>query len=205
MFTQFTHLVSDASGWAYLIIAVFALLDAVVPVVPSEATVITAGVVAASGDLELPLVIIVAALGAFLGDNAGYLLWRKFGDRAIARFFRGDKARRRVEWADAQLRERGGELIVLGRFIPGGRTLVSLTAGSVSLPWRRFALFDAVAAVAWALYAGLLGYIGGRAFEGAPWKGLLLAFGIALSVAGGTEIGRSYRKRRSIRRDSVKT
>lgn len=204
MFTQFTHLVADASAWAYLIIAVFALLDAVVPVVPSEATVITAGVVAATGDLALPAVIIVAAIGAFLGDNVGYLLGRQFGDRAVARFFRSDKGRRRVEWANTQLRERGGELILLGRFIPGGRTLVSLTAGSMRYPWRRFVRFDACAAIAWALYAGLLGYLGGRTFEAAPWKGLVVAFGLALSVTAATEIVRGYRKRRSVRRDHVK-
>ena len=70
MFGQFTRLVSDASGWAYGIVFLFAFLDALVPVVPSEASVITAGVVAAAGGLYLPLVVAAAAGGAFLGDNA---------------------------------------------------------------------------------------------------------------------------------------
>ena len=70
MFGQFTRLVSDASGWAYGIVFLFAVLDALVPVVPSEASVITAGVVAAAGGLYLPLIIAAAAGGAFLGDNA---------------------------------------------------------------------------------------------------------------------------------------
>ena len=56
-------------------------------------------------------------------------------------------------------------------------------------------LFDAAAALGWALYASLLGYFGGHAFEAAPWKGLLLALGIAFAVAGGIEIVR-YLKRR---------
>lgn len=196
MYAQFTHLVADASGWAYLVIGVFALLDALIPVVPSEATVITAGVVAAAGHLDLPVVIAVAAVGAFLGDNAGYFLGRQFGNRVIARFFSGDKGRARIRWAELQLRQRGGQLIILGRFIPGGRTVVSLTAGSTGLQWRRFALFDLGAASAWALYAGLLGFFGGRAFERSPWKGLLIAFGLAALIAGLTEIIRAYRKRR---------
>jgi membrane-associated protein len=173
-----------------------AFLDALVPVVPSETTVITAGVVASSGDLTLSLVIAAAATGAFLGDNTAYAVGRRFGDRAATRFFRSEKSQARIRWAQRQLEERGGELIVIARFIPGGRTVVTLSAGMLRFPWRRFALFDAIAAVLWALYAALLGYFGGRAFEHAAWKGLLLALGIAFAVAGGSELVRWWLKRR---------
>jgi membrane-associated protein len=91
VFNQFTRLVSDASGWAYGIIFLFACLDSLVPVVPSEASVITAGVVAAGGDLNLPLIIAAAACGAFLGDNAAYVVGRRFGARAKERFFHGER------------------------------------------------------------------------------------------------------------------
>jgi membrane-associated protein len=195
MFNQFTKLVAEASFWAYGIVALFALLDALIPVVPSEASVITAGVVASTGDLSLPVIIVAAALGAFLGDNAGYWLGRRFGDRVQARFFRGEKATRRLEWTERQLDDRGGELIAVGRFIPGGRTAVSLSAGLLRFPWRRFAIFDAAAATTWALYAGLLGYFGGRVFEDAPWKGLVLAFGIALTATATIEVVRWFRHR----------
>ena len=196
MFDQFTQLVSDASGWAYAIIFVLALLDALVPVVPSESSVITAGVVAASGDLSVPLVVLAAAAGAAAGDNTAYLLGRRFGTRIEARYFRGERGRRRIQWAERQLAERGRELILIGRFIPGGRTAVTLSAGTLRYPWRRFVLFDAAAALVWALYATLLGYFGGRAFEHSPWKGLLLALAIAFGVAGGIELTRLLLKRR---------
>src|SRR5512132_4119987 len=119
MFHEFTQLVADASGWAYLIIFLFAFLDALVPIVPSETAVITAGVVAASGDLSLGLIIPAAAAGAFLGDNTAYLIGRRFGNRAAERFFTGEKAKRRMSWAEEQLDERGGQLILVARFIPG--------------------------------------------------------------------------------------
>jgi membrane protein DedA with SNARE-associated domain len=196
LFDDFTQLVSDASGWAYGIVFVLAFLDALVPVVPSETSVITAGVVAAGGDLSLPLIVPVAASGAFLGDNTAYLIGRRYGSRVSARFFSGERARKRIEWAERQLSERGGELIAVGRFIPGGRTAVTLSAGTLRFPWRRFALFDAAAAVGWALYATLLGYFGGRAFAHATWKGLALALAIAFAVAGGIELTRWWRKRR---------
>jgi membrane protein DedA with SNARE-associated domain len=199
MFGQFTHLVSDASGWAYGIIFVLAFLDVLVPVVPSETSVITAGVVAATGALNLPLLIAAAAAGAFLGDNAAYLIGRRFGTRATERFFRGGKARKTLDWADRQLAERGGELIAVSRFIPGGRTAITLSAGTVNFPWPRFALFDAAAALIWALYASLLGYFGGRVFENQAWKGLLVALGIAFLVAGTIEAVRWLLKRRRSR------
>ena len=196
MFDQFTQLVSDASGWAYAIIFVLAFLDALVPLVPSESSVITAGVVASTGDLSVPLVVLAAAAGAFAGDNTTYLLGRRFGRRIEARFFSGERGRKQIQWAERQLNERGGELIVIGRFIPGGRTAVTLSAGTLGYPWPRFALFDAAAALVWALYATLLGYFGGRAFEHAPWQGLLLALAVAFAVAGGIELVRWLLKRR---------
>jgi membrane-associated protein len=196
VFQHFTDLVADASGWAYAIVFLLAFLDALVPIVPSETAVITAGVVAASGDLSLMLVIPAAALGAFSGDNTAYLVGRRFGTRATERFFSGEKARRRLEWAYDQLRERGGELIVVARFIPGGRTVVTVSAGTLRFPWHRFALFDAIASIIWALYASLLGYFGGKAFETAPWKGLILAFAIAFGVTGLVELVRWALKRR---------
>lgn len=187
---------SNASGWAYLILALLAYLDALVPVVPSETSVITAGVVASAGDLSLPMVVAVAASGAFLGDNTAYFIGHRYGTRINERFFNGEKARKRIEWAQGQVRERGGELIAIARFIPGGRTVVTLSAGTLGYPWRRFVLFDAAAALGWALYASLLGYFGGHAFEAAPWKGLVLALGIAFAVAGAIEVARWYLRRR---------
>jgi membrane-associated protein len=196
VFDHFTQLVSDASGWAYVILFLFAFLDAIVPVVPSETAVITAGVVASSGDLNVVVIVVAAAAGAALGDNTAYALGRRYGARIEARFFSGEKARKRIEWAERQLGERGGELIAIARFIPGGRTAVTLSAGTLGFPWRRFVLFDALAAVGWALYAALLGYFGGRAFEHEAWKGLLLALGIAFAVAGSVEVIRWWLKRR---------
>jgi len=194
VFHQFTQMVADASGWAYAIVFVLALLDALVPIVPSETAVITAGVVAASGDLSLGLIIPAAATGAFIGDNLAYLIGHRFGGRATERFFSGEKARHRMDWAEEQLRERGGELIVVGRFIPGGRTAVALSAGTLGYRWRRFIAFDAVATLAWATYSALLGYYGGKTFE--SFWGLVLALTTAFAIAGGIELVRWALRRR---------
>jgi membrane protein DedA with SNARE-associated domain len=196
VFSQFTDLVANASGWAYAILFVFAFLDAIIPVVPSETSVITAGVVASAGDLSLPLVIAFAAGGAFAGDNTAYFIGHRYGQRINERFFRSEKAKHRVAWAHDQVEQRGGQLIVIARFIPGGRTAVTISAGTLGYEWRKFVFYDAIAALIWACYASLLGYFGGHAFENAPWKGLLLAFAIAFAVTGATEGVRWLLKRR---------
>lgn len=200
MFNQFTQYVASASGWAYAVVFLLALLDAVLPVVPSETAVITAGVVAASGHLSLWLIVVSAAVGAVAGDNIGYLVGRRFGPAVTSRFFRGEKAGQRLSWARRQLGERGGQLILVGRFIPGGRTVVTLSAGMLHFRWIRFLAFDAVAALVWALYAAFLGYFGGRAFENAAWKGLLLALGVGFAIAGIVEAVRWLLRRRRSRR-----
>jgi membrane-associated protein len=195
MFDRLTDLVSGA-WWSYPIVFAVSYLDAIIPLVPSETTVVTAGVLASSGDMSLPLVILFAATGAFLGDNTAYLIGRHFGDPIKRRFFSSKKATERLAWADRQLAERGGEIIVIARFIPGGRTAVTLSAGGLKMPWPRFATFDAIAASVWASYAALLGYVGGSTFKDAPWKGLIVALTLAFAVAGGVELVRWLLRRR---------
>src|SRR3954454_11601479 len=83
---------------AYPLIFLIVLGDAVLPVLPGETAIITGGVLAARGDLLLPLVIVAASVGAFAGDNACYWLGRSAGRRVSDRLFRGEKARRRLDW-----------------------------------------------------------------------------------------------------------
>ena len=129
-------------------------------------------------------------------DNLAYLIGWRFGEPATRRFFSSEKSRKRLAWAQRQLDQRGGQLILVARFIPGGRTVVTLSAGLLRFPWRRFFVFDAVAALVWALYAAALGYFGGRAFENAAWKGLLLALGTGFAVGGIVEAVRWALRRR---------
>jgi membrane-associated protein len=195
---MFSTLANHVSGewWSYLLVFGLAYADVLFPLVPSETAMITGGVLASSGDLHLSLLIVTGAAGAIAGDNTAYLLGHYFERPLRRRFFSGEKAKGRIRWAERQIHERAGTLIVVARFIPGGRTVVTFVAGWVDLPWRRFIVFDFVAGCLWASYAALLGYFGGKAFENQPWKGLLLAFGIALAVTGIVEGVRWLLRRR---------
>jgi membrane-associated protein len=196
----FESIVDAVSGsdWSYLIVFLIAMLDAFFPIVPSEATAIAAGVVAGTGGLSVEVCILAAAAGAIVGDNISFGIGHFLGERVERRFFSGEKAQKRLKWAQRTLDERGGYLIVIARFIPGGRTATTFTAGFVeTFPWRRFLMFDALAGAIWGAYTVLLGYFGGRSFEEAPWKGLLLAFGIAVAVTIVVEVARHVRNRRT--------
>jgi membrane-associated protein len=188
----------SGSNWSYLIVFAIAAIDAFFPIVPSEATAIAAGVVAGTGGLRVEIVILAAAAGALLGDNITFFGGHFLGERLDRRFFQGEKAKKRVEWARRTLDERGPYLIVVARFIPGGRTVTMFTAGFVeTFPWRRFIVFDLIACMIWGSYAVLLGYFGGKTFEEEPWKGLLLAFAIALVVTAAVEAYRHLRRRQA--------
>src|ERR1700758_3037409 len=162
---------------SYLIAFVIPALDAVFPVLPGESVIIALGVATAgSADPRIALLIGCAAAGAFVGDNLCYLLGRRFGPATARRFFATQKGMKAHAWAERSLERFGTQLIVVCRFIPGGRTAVTLTCGLIGYPRRRFAAATAVAAVIWALYAFLIGRVGGHSFAENPLAVLTLAF-----------------------------
>lgn len=177
------------SPGVYAVLFAISALDAFFPVVPGESLVITAGVFAAAdGVPNLLFVILAASAGAFVGDHISYFIGRTAGTRVRHRIEGGKKSGAMFGWAERMLNERGGVIIVVARYIPGGRTAVTLTAGTLEYPLRKFSLYDAVAALAWGTYSGMIGYLGGHAFEDNPLLGLGVGIGIALSITGLVEL-----------------
>lgn len=186
-----------SSWWIYLALWGFAALDGFFPAIPSETLVVTAGVFAAStGEPNLYAVIVVAAIGAFIGDHVSYALGRGAGGRLLDRVKPGTKRHTAIHWARRSLEERGGLVLVVARYVPGGRTAVTLTMGSVRYPLRSFTPFAALAAASWGAYCTLVGFIGGKAFEDNPLKGVVLGIGLALAVTLVVELVR-HRLRKS--------
>lgn len=184
------------SPLSYLVAVVIPALDAIFPVLPSETAVIALGVATAgSTDPRIALLVACAAAGAFLGDNLSYLIGQHFGPWAERRFFASGKGARQRAWAERSLARFGMQLIIVCRFIPGGRTAVTLTCGLIGYQRRRFVIATAIAAVIWALYAFFAGRLGGRAFEDRPWVGLLAAFGGTVVLSALIEAARRIRAR----------
>jgi membrane-associated protein len=196
MFEQVIDWVSGA-WWSYPVIFAVAAVDAFFPLVPSETLAITGGVLAGAGELSLPLVILAASAGALVGDNISYLIGHLVGEHTVKRWFKSERSQRSFLWAEKQLDERGTYLIIIARFIPGGRTAMTFSAGYIpTFPWRRFIVADVIAALIWGTYTALLGYFGGKAFEEHPERGLLVAFAFAIGIAGTIELVRHMRARR---------
>ena len=183
---------------SYVIAIIIPALDAILPVLPSETVIIALGVATAgSADPRIALLVACAAVGAFLGDNLSYLLGRRFGPRVERRFFGSEKGARRRAWAERSLERYGMPLIVVCRFVPGGRTAVTLCCGIVGYDRRRFVIATAASGVIWAAYSFFLGRLGGQAFEDKPWAGLLLAFSATVAVSGLIELIRRIISRRN--------
>ena len=173
---------SSSSPWFYVIIFVIAVFDSVLPIVPSETLVIIGGVSAGSGSLSITLVILCAAGGAFIGDNLSYFLGREASDWVIKRRTRTEKGAKQMAKIIEQLHDRGGMLLITARFIPGGRTLLTLSCGVTRQPRKWFVGWAVVAASVWSLYASLLGFVGGKSFADNHTKAFLIAFAGAFGV-----------------------
>ncbi|MFE6776232.1 DedA family protein [Streptomyces sp. NPDC057702] len=187
------------SPWLYLVLVVVSLLDSFLPLVPSEPVVIAAGVSAAAGDTAFLPCVAATALGAFLGDLIPYALGRLTADRLRARLAAGTRRRRTHDWIARELASRGGYTLMASRFVPVGRYLVTLSAGVVGYPPRRYALFTGLAATCWSAYTVLIGYVGGALFRDSALTALGVGLGLACALSGVVEGARHLRRRRAPR------
>lgn len=199
LFADVEKLITELSQnpWFFAILFAVALLDSVIPIVPSEFSVIAGGVAAGAGTLiddrpvlSIVLVILAGATGAYVGDSLAYWIGNR-SDKLLKRwFFRGEKGEKRLFATGEQIRKRGGLLLITARFIPGGRTAMTFSCGLTAQPFLRwFTRWDILATTLWASYAGLLGYFVASAIENQR-TALWLAFGFALSITVLIEFGR---------------
>ena len=156
---------------------------------------IIGGVTAGSGDLSISLVLLCGASGAFVGDNLSYLLGREASDWVVKRRTRTEKGANQLANIVEQIRERGGLLLITARFIPGGRTLLTLSCGVTRQPRKWFVGWAVIAAIIWSTYASLLGFIGGKSFADNHTKAFLIAFASAFSVTIVIELVRAGLKK----------
>lgn len=171
------------SPWVFLALYAFAAIDGFFPPIPSETVVIAlASLSVSTGQPDLWQVGVVAAAGAFTGDQIAYTIGRRIRVRELA-VMRGERQQRVLAWAERALAERGATFIVAARYVPVGRIAVNMTAGAVRFPRRRFTGLVVVAAITWSIYSVLLGVGAGA------WLGHNPLLGVAVGVCGGLLIG----------------
>ena len=176
------------SPLTYLLVAGLVAGDAILPLFPGETAVVVAGVLAADGALIVWLVLAAAAGGAFVGDLTAYLIGRGVGGRLVRRIERSEKGRRRLDKAREAVKRRGMGLIVTAQFLPGGRNVVMIAAGSLNYPLRRFLLAEGIGAVLWSAFQTGIGYLGGRTFA-STWTALIVSVAVGIAFGAGVEVG----------------
>jgi membrane protein DedA with SNARE-associated domain len=173
------------SPWVLAVVFAVAGLDAILPFMPSESTVVAVGVVTAgTGRPYLAALIAAAAAGAYTGDRLSYVIGRRSNRALAARLQRGRRSRAVHEWVHHLLHSRGGLVIVFARYLPGGRSTTAFAAGLVGYPLGRFRWYTASGVLIWATQAALLGYSGGAIFESSPLLGLAAAWAFAAALTG---------------------
>jgi undecaprenyl-diphosphatase len=134
--------------------------------VPGETALVTAGILAQRGQFHIELVILIAAAGAMIGDNIGYLIGRTGGRRLLERPGFLEKHRRAVlTKGEPFFARHGAKAVFLGRWVAGLRIAAAWLAGINRMPWPVFVFWNALGAVAWAVSVGLLAYYLGPTAE----------------------------------------
>ncbi|HEY1834901.1 MAG TPA: DedA family protein [Solirubrobacteraceae bacterium] len=188
-----TQLVED-SGYPLLFLVVMGESSGLP--IPGETGLIAAAVLASQGKLEIAVVIPLAAAAAIVGDNIGYLIGRKGGRWLLERpgpFRRQRKAA--LDIGEPFFERHGPKAVFFGRFLLGLRVWASWLAGATRMPWRTFALWNALGGITWATGVGLIAYFLGHSASNA-----IQAFGLyglaAVLIAAGSGFYMHRRHRR---------
>ena len=193
------------STYGYALIVVATLLESsafVGVVVPGDVILAMGGIYAARGELSLPWVIVLGALGTMGGESIGYWLGHRYGEALLRRLPFADRAQDKIDRAREAYARNDSKVLLVGRFASGLRVIVPFTAGMSQTSYRRFMAFVVPTAIVWAFAVGLLGYLLGENVE--LIDTILSRFGwgvLALVILGvaGNFVWRRLRGRRSSR------
>lgn len=150
--------------YGYPALALLVLLEGIGVPTPAVSAVVAAAVLAGHGQMSLPLVAAVTFAAAVAGDNLGFWLGRRAGRPAILRWGRRvGLTEPRLARAEGFFARRGRNIVVIARFIDGLRQTNGLIAGAVAMPWRQYAVRDAIGGAAWtALWVSVGAFAGGN-------------------------------------------
>ena len=151
--------------WIYgiLFLIIFCETGLVVtPFLPGDSLLFVAGAIATQDAMNIHLMVILLIIAAVLGDAVNYSIGRYFGVRLFAnpdsKIFR----RRHLEITQTFYARHGGKTIILARFVPIVRTFAPFVAGMGHMPYRRFAAYNVVGAIAWVTLFSYAGYFFGN-------------------------------------------
>ena len=149
----------------YVIVAVATFLETaafISVIVPGDVVIALGGVYAGRGDLELPLVIVVAVVFGNLGQTAGYLLGRRYGEGVLHRLPLFRRFNERIDEARESIRTNAGKTIAIGRFVTGAAGFIPFLAGASGVQPRKFFSYAIPTVTVWATAITLVGFAVGN-------------------------------------------
>jgi membrane protein DedA with SNARE-associated domain len=160
------RLLSYFQQYGYWVVFFGVMLENAGVPVPGETILLAAGFFAALGHFNIALVMVIACLGAVLGDNAGYFIGRKLGRATLLRYGRFvGLTPKRLAAFETFFENHGNKTILVARFITGLRVFAALLAGAARMQWRTFALYNFLGAVLWSIAITLAGYFFGHSWH----------------------------------------
>lgn len=152
-------IIDHAGGLAYPALFLLVMAEASGVPVPGETSLIAAALLASQHKLAIEVVIGLAAAGAIVGDNLGYLIGRRGGRWLLERPGRFERQRHEaLAWGERLFDRHGAKTVFFGRWLLGLRVWASWLAGANRMPWRSFAFYNAAGGIGWATSVGLVGY-----------------------------------------------
>lgn len=153
-------------------------------IVPGHVAIMVGGFVARLGSLNLHYVLLLAMVGALIGDYMGFYIGKKYGMSFINRLrpylFISDS---QLEKANSLLCKHTGKALIIGRFTPATRALMPFLAGTTHINYGRFWLFNIVGGIAWVTSSVMIGYIFGSAYHVvSSYIGRLVLFSVIISL-----------------------
>ncbi len=151
--------------WIYgiLFLIIFCETGLVVtPFLPGDSLLFVAGAIATQDAMNIHLMVILLIIAAILGDAGNYTIGRVFGGRRCANPASKIFRRRHLEITQTFYARHGGKTIILARFVPIVRTFAPFVAGMGHMPYRRFAAYNVVGAIAWVTLFSYAGYFFGN-------------------------------------------
>jgi membrane protein DedA with SNARE-associated domain len=159
----FQHLGPYVHSYGAAAVVAILTLESIGAPLPGESLLIFASVLAARGEISLPILMLSSWAGAIMGDNIGYLLGRRFGRGIIVRYgARFGITPERLSKVEAVFARYGAFTVAFARFVNVLRQLNGVVAGMLRMDWKRFLFFNAVGGALWVLTWSLAGYALGK-------------------------------------------
>lgn len=160
-----TELVNQYGNWVYAILFLIVFCETglvVLPFLPGDSMLFAAGTLAAMGDMNVVLLMVLLIIAAILGDFVNFEIGKHFGRKLFAnpnsKIFKQSYLKKTEEY----YAKYGGRTIIIARFVPIVRTFAPFVGGMGDMPYREFVRYNVIGAVIWVCSFTLLGYFFGQ-------------------------------------------